>query len=111
MNDARLSIALKFETPEANAIMTIRSDGTPAELLAEAEHTMALLTSGTFPSLTPTVQPEPQVITTDTQPPTCASCQQTDRMQLIEFFRRGKPKRAWKCQRCGKWHHPDEVPE
>ena len=111
MNDARLSIALKFETAEANAIMTIRSDATPAELLFEAEHTMALLTSGQFPSLTPIVQPEAQVVAPDGEKPTCASCQQTDRMQLIEFYKKGKQKRAWKCQRCNKWHHPDEVPE
>ncbi len=110
MNDARLSIALKFETPEANAIVTLRSDGAPSDLLAEAEHIMALLSAGTFPSLTPIVQPEAQVVTPDERPPTCASCQQTDRMQMIEFYKKGKSKRAWKCQRCNKWHHPDEVP-
>lgn len=37
--------------------------------------------------------------------PVCRYCDTSDHMELIDFERDGKPRRAWKCQRCEKWHY------
>lgn len=41
-----------------------------------------------------------------TDPPVCEYCGNIDGMELIEFLdkKSGKPRKAWKCQTCEKWH-------
>ena len=41
--------------------------------------------------------------------PVCEDCGSQEFMELIEFTdkKTGKPRRAWKCQACQKWHWPE----
>ena len=41
--------------------------------------------------------------------PVCEDCGSQEFMELITFNdkKTGKPKRAWKCQACQKWHWPE----
>ena len=38
--------------------------------------------------------------------PVCENCSTNEFMQLIDFKdkKTGKPRQAWKCQQCEKWH-------
>ena len=38
-------------------------------------------------------------------PPTCQYCGESKFMELIEFEKDGKHRKAWKCQGCEKWHY------
>lgn len=39
-------------------------------------------------------------------PPVCDECGSAEYMELISFpdKKTGKPRQAWKCQQCQKWH-------
>jgi len=41
--------------------------------------------------------------------PVCEYCGSSDFMELIRFNdkKTGKPRQAWKCQSCEKWHFPN----
>jgi len=41
--------------------------------------------------------------------PVCESCGSDEFMELIEFAdkKTGRPRKAWKCQQCQKWHWPN----
>jgi hypothetical protein len=41
--------------------------------------------------------------------PVCDTCGSSEAMELIEFAdkKTGKPRKAWKCQQCDKWHWPN----
>ena len=41
--------------------------------------------------------------------PVCEHCGSSEHMELIEFTdkKTGKPRKAWKCQACEKWHFPN----
>lgn len=37
--------------------------------------------------------------------PTCKHCDSSEHMELVEFVKDGKPRKAYKCQACDKWHY------
>jgi hypothetical protein len=41
--------------------------------------------------------------------PVCETCGSSEFMELIKFTDKntGKPRKAWKCQMCEKWHWPN----
>jgi hypothetical protein len=41
--------------------------------------------------------------------PVCENCGSSEFMELIKFAdkKTGKPRQAWKCQQCQKWHFPN----
>ena len=57
-------------------------------------------------TLAPKPAPHPQEMG---EIPVCDVCGSSEFMQLIEFIdkKTGKPRSAWKCQACEKWHWPN----
>lgn len=58
----------------------------------------------------PAVHPVPKPVATaapavapPSGPPVCPKCGQSDEVELIHFNKNGKPKSAYKCQRCQEW--------
>jgi hypothetical protein len=43
------------------------------------------------------------VVTPPAGPLVCPKCGQSDQVELIHFVKNGKPKSAYKCQRCQEW--------
>ena len=73
--------------------------------IVNAERKAAQLTQHKRPAAS---KPAPPVLETG-EIPECDECGSSEFMEFITFNdkKTGKPKSAWKCQACEKWHWPN----
>ncbi len=110
MEEAKFSANIKFRHLGYECQFTFRSDeGSAAGLMEQQLQAVKWLWQhGAQPSNgngKPSVSvPElPGMPVQDEAQPVCPHCGQSDELELVHFERGGKPRSAYKCQRCQKW--------
>ncbi len=117
MEEAKFSANVKFKYQGFECQFTMRQDEGPAAGLMQLQLGAVgwLQAHGAVPSngngnghqvpapaLTPgkpAPKPEPEAPVA----PVCPTCGLSDELELVHFERAGKPRDAFKCQRCQKW--------
>jgi len=106
MQEAKHSFNVKFMLRGFQCQLTIRDDeeGTGLILTAATAMVKTLATvpgvapggngNGRSAAVQPPMEPAEQV---------CPVCGKSDELELVHFERDGRPRQAWKCQRCKKW--------
>ncbi len=102
MQEAKYSINIKINFAGYDTQVTMRSDDNLRDLVGQLQTLVHLL-----PSIG--AQPRNGNGRANGQAchdkPTCQECEHNDNMELVKFERGGKPREAWKCQTCDKWHY------
>lgn len=100
MQEARFSLNLRFNLSGFDSQVTVRSDTSFEEALGDFNKAVnALKGLGAVPER----RWENGRKNGEEEKPECPKCHKSDRMELIKWQKDGKPKEAWKCQRCNKW--------
>jgi hypothetical protein len=121
MEEAKHSFNVKFRMQGFECQLTIRDDDVGTGIIvAQAQATVRMLAGlkgitatngnghaapGSGPSGSPraAAPPAPELFPEAPAEPVCPTCGQSDKLELIPFERDGKPRQAYKCQRCKKW--------
>jgi len=108
MQEARFSTNIRYTVNGLDEQLTLRNDSDIAAHFAEVKKARDLLT--TIGAHSPKSNGSSQNASADPQPqaPVCKTCGSSDNMELVSFTKDGKPKDAWKCQACGKWHYDEK---
>jgi hypothetical protein len=100
VEEAKFSTNIKFKVQGFECQFTMREDtGSAAELLDRAFKAVAWLKAHEAVPGNGNGKPFPK----PADEPVCPKCGQSDMLELISFEKDGKPRKAWKCQRCKKW--------
>lgn len=102
MEEAKYSLNIKFRWQGFECQYTARSDENGGQALMKGKQIIeTLLAQGAVPNGNgkPAVPPSSERL--------CPVCHQADQLELVKFQKDGKPRQAYKCQRCNKWL-PDE---
>ena len=108
MNEARFSTNIRYTMTGLEEQLTIRNDTDLGAHFAEVKKARDLLsTLGAHSSKSNALQ---QTTSTEPQPtaPVCKKCASSENMELVSFTKDGKPKDAWKCQKCNAWHYDEK---
>lgn len=112
MEEAKYSFNLKFRKEGFECQLTMRADtGLAAELLETGFKAVSWLQAhGAVPgngsgSIAHSNSKADDLFSISSMgaAPVCPVCHQADQLEQISFEREGKPRKAWKCQRCSKW--------
>lgn len=100
MEEARFSTNIKYRYQGFECQFTMRADqGSASELLDNSFKAVRWLGDhGAVPG-NGNGKPFPK----PASEPVCPRCGKSDELELISFEKDGKPRKAWKCQRCKKW--------
>jgi len=108
MQEARFSTNIRYTITGLEEQVTIRNDTDLAAHFAEVKKVRDLLAAlGAQPTKANGNGNHPVADPTE-PPPVCKKCGSSDNMELVSFTKDGKPKEAWKCQACGKWHYDEK---
>jgi hypothetical protein len=110
MQEALHSFNVKFRFRGFECQLTIRDDeqGT-GKIVTQAQAVVTMLAG--LVGVTPTNgnghaalgAGHPQDVLVQPFEPVCPVCGKSDQLELVPFVRNGKPRQAYKCQRCSKW--------
>ena len=114
MQEAKFSFNTKFRLWGVECQFTIRDDeGTAGQIFLKGTQLVAvMLKSGAQPSNGnghaaaapgPAAPPPLEQLFDEPKQPVCPICGKADELELVSFERDGKPRQAYKCQRCKKW--------
>lgn len=99
MEEAKYSLNIKFRWQGFECQFTSREDENGGQALMKGKTIIeTLLAQGAVPN--GAYQPK---LPEQKKERVCPECGQADMLELIKFERGGKPRQAWKCQRCSKW--------
>jgi len=109
MQEARFSTNIRYTITGLEEQVTIRNDTDLAAHFAEVKKVRDLLTAlGAHPTKA-NGNGDPPVADPTQPPPVCKKCGSSEHMELVAFMKDGKPKDAWKCQTCQKWHYDNKT--
>lgn len=107
MQEAKFSFNTKFRLFGMDCQYTIRDDeGTAGEIFYKGMQLVSvMIKSGAVPSNGNgrSSAQLPGMPTQEEAQPVCPQCGKSDELELVSFQRAGKPRQAFKCQRCQKW--------
>jgi ribosomal protein L40E len=108
MQEARFSTNIRYTITGLEEQLTIRNDTDLAAHFAEVKKARDLLNN--LGAHSAKSNGSSQNVSTDPQPtaPVCKKCGSSDDMELVSFTKDGKPKDAWKCQKCNAWHYDEK---
>jgi hypothetical protein len=110
MQEAMHSFNIKFKMQGFECQLTIRDDERGTGLIVSSAQAAIRMLAG-LQGVTPSngngrssAGPEPAASPRAAPvEPVCPTCGKSDELELIPFEKDGKPRQAWKCQRCKKW--------
>lgn len=104
MEEAKFSLNIKYRYEGFECQFTMRAEqGSASEQLDLGQKAVSwLLAHGAVPNGNHQLSMLGKAHSADSQR-VCPVCGKDDELELIKFERDGKPRQAWKCQRCKKW--------
>jgi hypothetical protein len=115
MEEAKHSFNVKFRMQGFECQLTIRDEEEGTGLIVSKAQSAIRMLAGIV-GVTPTngngrsaagpeaAHPPAPVTQADLEhAPVCPTCGQSDELELVSFERDGRPRQAFKCQRCKKW--------
>lgn len=114
MEEAKHSFNIKFRMQGFECQLTIRDDEVGTGIIVSQAQAAVRMLAGLV-GVTPSngngrsaAGPEPAHPLAPPAPsvpakPVCPHCLTSDELELVHFEKDGKPRSAWKCQRCKKW--------
>lgn len=109
MEEAKFSINIKYRQQGYECQLTMRADtGTASEQLILSQQALNWLAGhGAEPTNgrngKAAASPEHSKSQAEDKKRVCPVCGKDDELELIKFEKDGKPRQAYKCQRCKKW--------
>jgi hypothetical protein len=108
MQEARFSTNIRYTCAGLQEQLTIRNDSDLGTHFAEVKKARDVLLSLGAGSAKPNGGPQTTSAMPQTAAPVCKKCSSSDDMELVSFTKDGKPKDAWKCQKCNAWHYDEK---
>lgn len=108
MNEARFSTNIRYTINGLDEQLTIRNDSDLATHIAEVKKARDLLSAIGAHSAKPNDSSQTTSAMPQPTAPVCKKCSSSDDMELVSFTKDGKPKDAWKCQKCNAWHYDEK---
>lgn len=109
MQEAKFSANIKFRHLGYDCQFTFRSDegSYPQLMQVQIEAVKWLWKAGAQPTSNGNGKPPgpqlPGMPVAEPAQPVCPVCGKSDELELVSFEKGGKPRQAFKCQRCQKW--------
>jgi hypothetical protein len=111
MQEALHSFNVKFRMSGFECQLTIRDDQEGSGVIVTQAQAVTRILAG-LAGVTPTngnghtpaaAAAVPPPVLPVKEEPVCPTCGRADQLELVSFQKDGKPRQAYKCQRCKKW--------